>query len=287
MGSLALTWADRDSGLAMVQQMKAAGTPFFLNFVLRFGCEKPGWYRDAGVPAITLSWGIDEELIAALNSAGIRVGVQVGSAGGAKRAMAAGADFIIAQGMEAGGHVQSTTPLDQLLREVLSFSGKVPVVAAGGIASAEDIARLLSMGAQAVMMGTRFVASHEALAHEQYKQALVAAKASDTAFTNCFDIDWPYAMHRVLRNATLDAWEAAGSPAAPDRPGEGDVIAHHGDAGVIRYSDTPPFAHASGDVLATCLYAGTGVGNISSVLPAAEIVRSLWAETQKLQRRST
>jgi hypothetical protein len=100
--------------------------------------------------------------------------------------------------------------------------------------------------------------------------------------TTCFDVNWPYALHRVLRNSTLENWEAAGCPAAPHRPGEGDVIGHHDGQPIIRYSDTPPFANATGDVLATCLYAGTGVEFIDSVSSAAQIVGKLWAETRIL-----
>ena len=73
-------------------------------------------------------------------------------------------------------------------------------------------------------MGTRFVVTAESRAHELHKQAIVEAGKDCTSYTNCFDGDWPYAMHRVLRNSTLDAWEAAGSPQPPHRPGEGDVI---------------------------------------------------------------
>jgi hypothetical protein len=89
-------------------------------------------------------------------------------------------------------------------------------------------------------------------------------------------------MHGVLRNSTLEAWEAAGSPAAPNRPGEGDVIGHHGDVPIIRYSDTNPFAHATGDVLAACLYAGAGAPHIHSIEPAGALVSRLWAETRAL-----
>ncbi len=281
MGSLAMTWTERYEGLAKAAQLKAAGQPFFFNFVLRFGTERIGWYLKSGVPAITLSWGIDVPLIASLKAAGIRVGVQVGNVAGAVAAVAAGADFIIAQGVEAGGHVQSSTPLDKVLADTLAVAGKVPVIAAGGIAEAADIVRVMKAGAQGVMMGTRFVASVESGVHENYKQALVAANVDDHVYTNCFDLGWPYAMHGVLRNATFEAWEAAGCPAAPHRPGEGDVVFKTATEDFPRYSDTPPPADAIGDPLGGCLYAGKSVASIKSVLPAAEIVRSLWADAQK------
>jgi NAD(P)H-dependent flavin oxidoreductase YrpB (nitropropane dioxygenase family) len=140
----------------------------------------------------------------------------------------------------------------------------------------------MGAGAQGVMMGTRFVASRESEAHDAYKAALVAASAEDTAYTNCFDIDWPYAMHRVIRNSTFRMWEAAGSPAAPGRPGEGDIVLTAGGKGLVRFCDTPPCRDATGDLLAACLYAGTSVDGITDVRPAAEIVTSLWAEARAL-----
>ena len=282
MGSLAMTWNERDQGLTRVAELNAAGASYFLNFVVQFGTERIAWYLDRGVPAITLSWGIDACAIAAIKAAGIRAGVQVGSAEGASRAITSGADFIIAQGIEAGGHVQSSTPLRTLLSEVLPLAGATPVVAAGGIASGDGIAAALRMGAQAVMMGTRFVAAAESSAHADYKAALVAATASDTVYTNCFDGDWPYAMHRVLRNSTFRAWEAAGCPMPPHRPGEGDIIMRSATTDFARYNIEQPSDAVEGDTEAACLYAGTGIDHIDAVRPAGEIVSRLWKEAEAL-----
>ncbi len=95
MGSIAVTWHAPDDGLALARQLKAVGFPFFFNFALHFGTEKLPSYYQAGLPAVTLSWGIAPSAIAAFKAAGTRVGVQVGSADGAKLAIAEGADFII------------------------------------------------------------------------------------------------------------------------------------------------------------------------------------------------
>lgn len=282
MGSIAMTWTEPEIGLASAAILRARNIPYFFNFVLRFGTAYPSRYLGAGLPAVTLSWGVDADLIARFKSGGTRVGVQVGSAPGASAAIAAGADFIIVQGIEAGGHVQSSTPLARLLDETMAIARATPVIAAGGIATGAEIARAISAGAQGVMMGTRFVASDESLAHSAYKQALVTATAEQTVYTNCFDIDWPYAMSRVLRNSTFEMWEAAGCPAAPHRPGEGDVIFRCGNDSLIRYCAIEPAREAEGDLMAGCLYAGTGVTDITSVRPAAEIVTSLWAEARNL-----
>ena len=280
LGSLALTWPKPEDGLADAAKLKASNVPFFVNFVLGFPNLALPLILDLGVPAVTLSWGIDAKIIARIKSSGAKVGVQVGSALGAKHAIEAGADFIIVQGNEAGGHVQSTTPLWQLLNETRALAGKTPMIAAGGISSGVQIAALLKHGASAVMLGTRFVAATESSAHALYKKAIVDAAAKDTAFTNCFDIDWPFAMHRVLRNSTFENWEAAGSPISPNRPGEGNIVATDGERKLIRYCDESPSEDTEGDVLGTCLYAGTGVDHIKSVEPAGDIVKRLWTEAQ-------
>ncbi len=280
LGSLALTWPKPEDGLADATRLTASGVPFFVNFVLNFPNLALPLIVDLGVPAVTLSWGIDAGLTKRIQASGAKVGVQVGSAQGAKLAMASGADFIIAQGNEAGGHVQSTTPLKQLLAEVMAIAGNTPVVATGGISSGAEIADVLKLGASAAMLGTRFVASTEANAHPFYKQAIVDAFAKDTAFTNCFDIDWPFAMHRVLRNSTFETWEAHGSPMSPNRPGEGDVVATDGERKLFRYCDESPSDDAVGDVLAACLYAGTSVDHIKSIEPAGDILKRLWRDAQ-------
>ena len=161
MGSIAMTWTEPDKGLASAALLRARNIPYFFNFVLRFGTAYPSRYVEAGLRAVTLSWGIDADLIAQFKSGGTKVGVQVGSTAGAIAALAAGADFLIVQGIEAGGHVQSSTPLARLLDETIAIAGATPVIAAGGIATGADIARAMKAGAQGVMMGTRFIASDE------------------------------------------------------------------------------------------------------------------------------
>src|SRR5262249_4902020 len=153
---------------------------------------------------------------------GATVGVQVGTARAAQLAIEEGCDFVICQGLEAGGHVQSSTPLGELLAAVVNVAGEIPVVAAGGLADAADVRRVLNASAEAVMLGTRFVATHESRAHPDYKQALIESDGSNTVMTGCFDGGWPYAQHRVLRNRTLQHWEDGGCAPSGKRAGEGD-----------------------------------------------------------------
>jgi NAD(P)H-dependent flavin oxidoreductase YrpB (nitropropane dioxygenase family) len=127
-----------------------------------------------------------------------------------------------------------------------------------------------------VAVGTRYVASEESTSFDSYKEALVAAGADDTVLTGVFDVGWPDAAHRVLRNSTYRAWEAAGCPAPGARPGEGDVVGTYRGDPIPRYSvESPGPGVESDDPEALCLYAGQGVELIDGVLPAARIVEQL------------
>lgn len=159
MGALAFAEMPLSTALDLIGAMNATRLPYFVNYILRFGTDTVRAVAAARPPAITLSWGLDPGLIHDIQTNGVRVGVQVGSLAGAERALAAGADFLIAQGFEAGGHVQSSTPLHGYLGGVVALAGAVPVVAAGGIATGQDIARALGRGAQGVMIGTLYVAT--------------------------------------------------------------------------------------------------------------------------------
>jgi nitronate monooxygenase len=280
MGSIALTWCRPEQAARQVAATLAlTKKPFFGNFVLSFPPAALAASLDAGLPVVTFSWGLPGKLVSGAHARGARVGVQVGTAEGARRARDEGCDFLVCQGVEAGGHVQSSMPLPDLLAAVVALAGDVPVVAAGGLADGRDIARVLRAGAAGAMLGTRFVASVESLAHPEYKQALVEARSADAAMSGCFDGGWPYALHRVLRNATLGDWEAAGCPPAGGRPGEGDIVATFPDGAVIhRYDDAPPRQDARGKVLDCCLYAGIGVEKVRDVRPAGQLVEELWRE---------
>ena len=198
-------------------------------------------------------WGEPEEaVVAAGHSAGSLVSWQVGSVEEARAAEGAGCDLVVAQGVEAGGHVRGTQPLDVLLAEVLA-AVSVPVVAAGGIGSAGRVAQLIAAGADAVRVGTRFLACPECDTHPAYVQALIGATAGDTVLTEHFDDDgqWP-APVRVLRDS-LDGAVSAGNR-----------------------SPLPPSATA-GSPLAMPCYAGLSVDHVRDVKPAVDVMRELTA----------
>lgn len=263
------------------QTKSGTSRPFAVNYLLAFDPVTLPVALDAGAPIIQFAWGIPTaETVAAIRKAGAKMGIQISSVAGARCALDAGPDYLICQGTEAGGHVQATKALYEVLPAVLEEAKAVPVVAAGGIATGAHIRRALLAGASGVLIGTRFVATKEAGSHHEYKSAITRAKAADTVLTVCFQDGWTNAPHRVLRNQTLDIWEAAGCPPAGRRPGEGDILATNTITGVTkrRYSTSTPGADDHGALTELVLYAGQGVDAIRDIPPAGELVARLWNE---------
>ena len=278
MGSIQGTWSTPDEAAALVEEiLSKTANPFFVNFVLSFTPISLDAVIEAGAPAVTFSWGMDPDLIDRAHKDNVAVGIQIGSTEGAKKAITSGADFIICQGVEAGGHVQSTTELEHLLPRVLDSSGETPVFAAGGLADADDIGWALRQGAKGAMLGTRFLATKESNAHDLYKHAILSSDSSDTVYTVCFDGGWPLAPHRVIRNKTLNDWEASGCPPAGRRPGEGDIVARDSSGyEVERYAtDYPRVFYKESLMEDMCLYAGTGCTKINDIPSVSELVRRL------------
>jgi NAD(P)H-dependent flavin oxidoreductase YrpB (nitropropane dioxygenase family) len=280
LGMLAGSWRSAETWRESIAQTRElTAFPFGVNFVLALDPgERLRIALDAGVAVVSFFWGDPSPWIVPVHRAGAVVVHTVGSGDEARAAAGAGVDVLVAQGVEAGGHVRGETPLVQLLADVRSAAPGLPVFAAGGIADASDVRTALAAGADGVWVGTRFVASAESAAHADYKRRIVEATATDTVLTDLFDLGWPDAPHRVIRNSTVRKWEMAGRPSSGHRPGEGESIAHHGDGrAVMRYEDTPPIEGMSGNLEALPHYAGKSVERIDRVLPAAEIVHRLSA----------
>ena len=290
LGALALTPESPEAAGQMVRQVResTAGT-FFVNYVLRSEPRSLAQALDAGAPGVQFSWGMPTvEHVRRVRAAGATLGVQVTGAGSTRQALDLGADYLVCQGMEAGGHVQGIRPLDQTLDEVLDQArqvrGGVPVLASGGIATGADIQRVVGRGADGAVLGTRFVATVESRAHPNYKRALVeAGGAADTVCTTCLNKGWPNAPHRILlANLTFQMWEAAGCPPEGQRPGEKDVVGHAPDGAAIeRYRINIPVVGTTGSVLEMGTFAGTGVGAVRDLPSAGDLVRRLWGEYEQ------
>lgn len=220
----------------------------------------------------------DAGLVERARASGALVSWQVGSVAEAVAAERAGCDFIVVQGTEAGGHVRGETSLLLLLSLVLDVA-RVPVVAAGGIATARGLAAVLACGCGAARIGTRFVAAAESRAHPSYVKALLASSAADTCRTETFSVMWPNAPHRVLRSAI-----AAAEVLTEDVIGE----AHEADQviPIHRFSVIPPTSTTSGHIDAMALYAGESVNNVTAVQPAAAIISELVTGAERLLREA-
>ncbi|HBN9857413.1 MULTISPECIES: nitronate monooxygenase family protein [Pseudomonas] len=266
---------------------KAAGQPICVNLLLPYTRMKHvEVVIRQQVPMVTLFWGDGKPLIQQLRREGVFVFQQVGSRQEAERALDAGVDGLVVQGVEAGGHVRATQRLDAVLPEIVALTSTIPLFAAGGIYTAEDAERAIRLGAHGVCSGTRFVLTPESNAHEAYRQRLLAAQ--DTLVTELFGLGWPD-VHRVVPNKATDRWcRADGSIPAWLRWFNSSLsftrrlLPMKAHAAVFQRPGLPVFSPVplvdqlpAALLEATALYAGEQVGRIRSILPAAEIVEEL------------
>jgi NAD(P)H-dependent flavin oxidoreductase YrpB (nitropropane dioxygenase family) len=211
---------------------------------------------------------------------------QCGSVEEARAAYGAGADAVIVQGVEAGGHVRGETPALELLERVrAALPPDFPVLVAGGIATRDDVRRALEAGAAGAVAGTRFLLSEESGAHPDYRQRLLDADA--TLLTDLFGMGWP-APHRVVPNEATEHWggaapalnraiNRASAPGARYMPAALQrrlIVAQRPTSRLL----TPQAATDDGPetlVDAGPLYAGETVKRITQLRPATEIVAAL------------
>jgi len=219
--------------------------------------------------AVMLSFGDPAPFAARIKDAGAKLICQVQSVADARSAVAAGADLVIAQGGEAGGHggARATLPL---VPAVVDAVAPVPVAAAGGIADGRGLAAALMLGAAGALLGTRFYAAAESLGHPEAKRRILVARGEDTVKTKVFDqardLDWP-APYRIrgLANAFTARWH-----------GQEAALTNAGAPERARYGE----AAQRGDFDVAGVVAGEAVGLIDDVLPASEIVERLVAEAE-------
>ncbi|QHS36198.1 nitronate monooxygenase [Alcaligenes faecalis] len=192
------------------------------------------------------------DMIPRAKDAGMIVMVQTGTAALARKAIAHGADIIVAQGSEGGGHLnRGTIGLMSLLPAILDCAQGRPVLAAGGVTTRQDVRAAMSLGASGVLVGTAFLASEESNAHPLYKQKILEASTDDTEYRTGYSFGWTYGTpHRVIPNR--DKWNVLRLVGGGARAIDKDRMAKK-----------------------LSLYAGQGVGKIHSIVPAAERVAEL------------
>jgi nitronate monooxygenase len=263
--------------------------PFGVNLLLHFPVEdQMAVCLEEHVPVLSLFWGDPTAYVARAHAAGVKVFHQVGSVPEAQRAAAVGVDVIVAQGVEAGGHVAGEVSTLTLVPRIVDAVDPRPVVAAGGVADARGVVAVLALGAQAAVLGTRLLASAESRAHPHYKQRLLAAEEGDTVRTVLFGHGWPNAPHRTLRTAFVQQWlgqEGRGQESRPDEPVVGQTVIGGQPMPVLRFMGFPPNSDASGDIDSMDLLAGQSVGLVREVKPAGQIVRELVDEARQIISR--
>jgi nitronate monooxygenase len=253
--------------------------PFGVNFILHFPVDEPVRVcLQEQVPVLSFFWGDPSPYVEPAHRAGAKVLDQVGSVAAAQRSAGSGADAIIAQGFEAGGHVAGQVTTMALVPRVVDAVAPTPVVAGGGIADARGLVAALALGAEGIVLGTRLLGTPEAHAHARYKQRVLEATEEDTVYTTLFGGGWPQAPHRVLRTPFVEQWlaeETRGSEQRPDEPVIGEATFAGQRIPVQRFMGLPATADATGDIEAMALLAGQGVGLVRELTPAADIGRDL------------
>lgn len=284
LGMLPLSWTSPGEVASVVELTRTlTDRPFGVNLGLAWDQrERLASALAADARVVSFFWGDATAVIGVAHEAGALVFVTVGDAEEARAAAAAGADVIVAQGWEAGGHVWGTVSTLAVVPRVVDAVAPVPVVAAGGIADGRGLAAVLALGAVGAWVGTRFLAAVEAAIHPDYRRRILAAGETDTFYGTLFDRGWPEAPHRVLRNSTVVAWEQDGRPESGSRPGEHDEPASRPDGSPInRYASSTPTASMTGDVEPLPHWAGQGVGLVTREQSAAEIVSTLVTEAEE------
>ena len=252
-----------------IDRLRADTAAFGVNFVVPLldrACLEVAAHR---APMVDFFYGDpDAELVEIVHRGGALASWQVGSLEEAPAAADCGCDVIVAQGSEAGGRIRGQVEVLRLLEQVVPAVG-VPVLAAGGIASAADVADAIAAGADGVRVGTRFVAADEADAHPAWQRALIEADSGESVITRAFSAGVPNLPHRVLQRS-LDGVERARSQTV------GSVLTRDGRRRTLpRYCSETATRDFDGDVEAMPFYAGVSVGRVRAVMPAAEIVAEL------------
>ncbi len=242
---------------------------------------------ESRVDVVVLAFGGEPSLVQYLSRAGVFVLVMVGTIDGAREALQWGADGLIAQGVEAGGHLSGDEPALTFLPKALDLADGRPVFLAGGIASSEDTRRALAAGASGVVAGTRFLLTHESNAHAEYQRRLLAAET--TYLTTLFGFGWP-SVHRVVANAATKRWchpdgtekiipriiNAGSATAARFGDLRPDVIVRMQSPRLPLFSPVAPTKQMPDAwVERTALYAGESALRMNSVVSAREAVADL------------
>ena len=253
---------------------KARG-PFGLNLLLNFMSDEEIDLVLAKRPAVfSTAWPGDKQdlkaIFARAHDAGAKVLHMVPTVVDALKAAEAGADLIVAQGTDGGGHIGLVGTV-VIVPAVANAVAPIPVLAAGGIADGRGLAAMLALGASGVLMGTRFIATTEAPLHDAFKQKIIDSDGTDTIVTDVGDVmiggDWPGAFARVVRNRMIERWL-----------GRLNELRRRREEAYRRMTE----ARRAGDIDESVVYYGQSAALIGEVLPAGEVVARTVREAEEV-----
>jgi NAD(P)H-dependent flavin oxidoreductase YrpB (nitropropane dioxygenase family) len=277
LGVVGASWLTPERMQEEVERAREiTGNPIGVNLLL-FGNEALVDRVVELEPAVlSTAWARDDQDLAAVfgraHERGVKVMHMVTTPRDAVAAAEAGADVIVAQGTEGGGHV-GEIGTTVIVRQVAKDVAPVPVIAAGGFADGAGLAAALALGADGVLLGTRFLASEEANAKGLEKDAIVATGSEDTILTSLLDSfsgrDWPGAWSRALRSRFVEEWLGR----EPELRRRRSEVRERVNA-----------AYERGDTDHLVLWLGQSAGLVESVEPAGEIVARIVAEAEEILR---
>jgi NAD(P)H-dependent flavin oxidoreductase YrpB (nitropropane dioxygenase family) len=276
LGTLGVTGLNAAQMCDQIAAIRAAtDKPFGINFLL-FRTEEASFHAalKACPPVVSFAWARPEQDLRGyfqrVHDAGLLVMHMAGEVPEAVRAAEAGADVIVAQGTEGGGHVGWMASM-ALVPMVVNAVAPRPVLAAGGIADGRGLAAALALGAEGVLLGTRFLATDEAPLHANLKQAIVHSTGHDTVLTDIPDIAagqvWPGAMARALRNRFIAQWAGREWALRQQPRAVGDAALQ---------------ARLHGDVDNASIFIGQDAGLIDAILPAGEVIQRIVAQAEEI-----
>ncbi|MGD8350764.1 MAG: nitronate monooxygenase [Gammaproteobacteria bacterium] len=263
--------SDRDFGVNLIP---SATDPVLFD-------EQMAACRDERVPAMTFFWEVDGRAVSEAHAFGSKVLYQVGSVADALAAQAAGADAVIAQGMEAGGHVRGRVS-SLVLLPLVCAAVRVPVVASGGFGSGAALAAALALGAAGVHCGTVFLATPESNAHELHKQRILDSSAEQTVLTDAFSINWPPGSPvRVLESPVTEKLGDKLFGHHPERL-QREVVADDEGRDIYLFSTDSPLRSTRGELERMALFAGQVAGQVRRIEYAGDIVARMARDARRI-----
>ncbi|WP_299951395.1 nitronate monooxygenase [uncultured Ruegeria sp.] len=289
IGAIGVGFLPPDELREHIAKLRDAGKPFNINFITCFGNdEQVKTTAGEKVPVASFHWGLPpDDQVKMLKDSGADIWVQVGTVEDGEKAVELGADLVVAQGWEAGGHNYGGMGSMALVPAMVDAIGdKAMVLASGGITDGRGVAASLALGADGVWVGTRLVATNEAWVHPEHHTRLVAACGADTTRSGVFGPEMPdFNPMRLMRVRPTEEFEGRLEDVPKDRANE-PVIGQTQFLGQPhekrRFDVILPTPDTTGDYEEMAWLMGQGVGLIKDIQPAAEIVEEMMADAARI-----